>query len=252
MLAAAREKLRLWGLSKAQIENVEKSGKTRDHMTIHSPESGIVIRKHLNQGAYVKTGSRIYTVADLSRVWVQLDAYESDLKWLRHGQEVSFETEAYAGEVFRGSITFIAPVLDLRTRTAKIRVITENKDGKLKPGMFVRAVVRPVVAASEAQAPLVIPASAPLITGKRAVVYVKVPDAKRPTFEGREVVLGPRAGDYYIVRKGLRAGELVVARGAFKIDSSLQIEAKPSMMSPPSPTDPASPTGPKPGGHHGH
>jgi Cu(I)/Ag(I) efflux system membrane fusion protein len=167
------------------------------------------------------------------------------------------------------------------TRTAKVRVNVPNPDGKLKPEMFVRAVVRAQVAADgrvadpelagkwispmhpeiikegpgacdicgmalvraedlgylapaadAAALSLLIPASAPLITGKRAVVYVEAPGAERPTFEGREVVLGPRAGDEYIVESGLEEGELVVTSGNFKIDSALQILAKPSMMSP--------------------
>jgi Cu(I)/Ag(I) efflux system membrane fusion protein len=226
-------------------------------------------------------------VADLSQVWVKLDAYESDLPWIRYGQEVTFTAEAHPGEVFKGWISFIAPTLDARTRTVKVRVNVNNPDDRLKPEMFVRAVVKShmaqegkvmdpnmagkwtcpmhpsvvrdragtcdicgmnlvtteslgyVAAESAGPLPLVIPASAPLITGKRAVVYVKKPDMANPTFEGREIVLGPRAGDYYIVREGLTEGESVVTSGNFKIDSALQIQAKPSMMSPEGGTMPA-------------
>lgn len=280
-LNAAREKLRLLGLTAEQIQDVEKTGQPTDHITITSPIGGIVIEKNANQGMYIDTGTKIYTIADLSQVWVKLDAYESDLVWLRYGQGVEFTTEAYPGEVFKGTISFISPVLDAQTRTVKLRVNVKNPDGKLKPEMFVRAVVRSKVAMSgnvmdstlagkwicpmhpsvikpisgqcdicemdlvktetlgyvsagqdDEQIPLVIPATAPLITGKRAVVYVRLPDANKPTFEGREVVLGPRAGDYYIVNEGLAEGESVVTNGSFKIDADLQIQAKPSMMSP--------------------
>jgi Cu(I)/Ag(I) efflux system membrane fusion protein len=280
-LNAAREKLRLLGLTAEQIEEVEKTGQPTDHITITSPIGGIVIEKNANQGMYIDTGTKIYTIADLSQVWVKLDAYESDLVWLRYGQGVEFTTEAYPGEVFKGTISFMSPVLDAQTRTVKLRVNVKNPDGKLKPEMFVRAVVRSKVAMSgnvmdpalagkwicpmhpsvikpisgqcdicemdlvktetlgyvsagqdDEQIPLVIPATAPLITGKRAVVYVRLPDANKPTFEGREVVLGPRAGDYYIVNEGLAEGESVVTNGSFKIDADLQIQAKPSMMSP--------------------
>lgn len=279
VLNAAREKLKLWGLSAGQITAIETHGKPKDHLTIYSPISGIVISKDALEGMYVKTGTRIYTIADLSRVWVKLDAYESDLSWIRYGQTVTFETEAYPGEEFTGKIAFIDPVLDPKTRTVKVRVNVENAGFKLKPEMFVRAVVEsslslsgkvmdpelagkwispmhpevvkdgpgscdvcgmPLVKAeklgfvsadSEGQeAPLVIPASAPLFTGKRAVVYLSVTD-KQGVFEGREIVLGPRAGDYYIVKEGLEEGETIVVNGAFKIDSDLQIQAKPSMMS---------------------
>jgi len=278
-LEAARERLRLWGLRPDQIKRIEETGKALDHLTIHAPAGGVVIDKHVRQGMYVETGTRIYTIADLSRLWVMLDAYESDLVWLRYGQRVEFAGEAYPGERFTGRIAFIDPVLDARTRTVKVRVNVENPEGKLKPGMFVHAVVRAevatggrvmdpdlrgkwmcpmhpeivkdsegicdicemdlvrteslgYVAADPATKPLVIPSSAPLLTGRRSVVYVEVRGTDRPTFEGREVVLGPRAGDYYIVREGLAEGELVVTNGNFKIDSALQIQAKPSMMLP--------------------
>jgi len=277
-LEAARDKLRLLGLARAQIDKIESSGAPVTHITIYSPTGGIVIHKHATEGMYVDTGTPIYTIADLSRLWVKLDAYESDLPWIRYGQEVEFTTEAYPGEVFKGRISFIDPVLNAKTRTVKLRVNVDNTEGKLKPQMFARAIVRsrvaqggrimapemagkwicpmhPAVVKTQAgscdicgmdlvtteslgyvvdtpkEAPLVIPASAPLITGTRAVVYVQLPDKEKPTFEGREVTLGPRAGDHYLIKEGLAEGELVVTKGNFKIDSALQIQAKPSMMS---------------------
>jgi len=291
-LDAAREKLRLLGLQKEQIEEIEKTGKPTDHLIIYSPIGGIVITKHANAGDYVETGAKIYTIADLSQVWVKLDAYELDMMWIRYGQAVEFAAEAYPGEVFKGTISFIDPVLNPMTRTVKLRVNVANPDGRLKPEMFVRAVVRSKVAGAGMvmdenmagkwicpmhpsivkttagqcdicgmdlvtteslgyvtaeepnEAPLVIPASAPLITGKRAVVYLRVESKEKPMFEGREIVLGPRAGDYYLVKEGLAEGELVVTKGNFKIDSALQIQAKPSMMNPEGEIMPA--------GHPGH
>lgn len=280
-LAAARRKLHLLGLTDEQIARVEKLGKAEDHVIIYAPASGIVIQKNAQEGMYVETGTRIYTLADLSKVWVKLDAYESDLAWLRYGQKVEFTTVSYPGDAFTGTIAFIDPIVNPMTRTVQVRVNVPNDQGKLKPEMFVKAVVLSRVAAGgrvmepdlagkwicpmhpevvkdaagkcdicgmdlvtaeslgyvpagadEKDKPLVIPVSAALITGTRAIVYVKTPGAKKPTFEGREVVLGPRAGEWYIVRRGLAEGEQVVTRGNFKIDSALQIEAKPSMMTP--------------------
>ncbi|MBM4143628.1 MAG: HlyD family efflux transporter periplasmic adaptor subunit [Lentisphaerae bacterium] len=281
ILESAREKLRLWQLTPEQIAEIERSGRPSDHITFYSPLAGVVVeRMDTFEGMYVETGMKLFTVADLSRVWIKLDAYESDLVWLRYGQPVEFQVEAYPGETFQGTIAFIDPVLDPMTRTVKVRVDAANRDGRLKPEMFVRAVVRvtaadggkvlqpdlagkwispmhpevvkdgpgscdvcgmPLVPAEElgyasaevsaANAPLVIPASAPLVTGERAVVYVAVP-GKEGAFEGREIVLGPRAGEAYMVRDGLKEGDLVVANGAFKIDSSLQIQGKASMMQP--------------------
>jgi len=275
-----REKLRLWGLTPEQIRGIEERGKTTDHMTIYAPIGGIVVHKNATEGMYVETGTRIYTIADLSHLWVKLDAYESDLAWLRYGQTVEFETEAYAGEKFTGTVAFIDPVLDGKTRTVKVRVNVDNADGRLKPQMFVRAVVRAKLAENglivnaelagkwicpmhpevledelgdcricgmslvraeslgfvsssdvDARPPLVVPASAVLMTGTRAVVYVALPD-KPGTYEGRVIVPGARAGDYYLVREGLTEGEQVVVNGNFKIDSAIQIRARPSMMSP--------------------
>lgn len=227
---AARERLRLWGLSGEQVALVEERGTAEPVTTILAPAGGTVIGLGAAEGVYVSTGTAIYTIADLSRVWIELDAYESDLARIRVGQPVEFSVDARPGERFHGMISFIDPMVDAKTRTVPVRVEVENPDGLFKPDMFVRATVSATYEAG--RAPLVIPASAPLLTGTRAVVYVEVPGAERPTYEGREVILGPRAGDYYVVRSGLEEGETVVTEGAFKIDSALQIRAKPSMMSP--------------------
>ena len=280
LVEAAREKLKLWGLTTRQIQQIESKEKPADHLTIYSPTAGIVIQKNAVEGSYVQTGTPFYTIADLSTVWVKLEAYESDLSWLRYGQTVNFETEAYPGEGFTGRIAFIDPVLNAQTRTVPVRVNVLNPQLKLKPEMFVRAVVHsklsadgkvidpelagkwispmhpeivknkpgtcdvcgmPLVKAEslgfalpsveQQEASLLIPASAPLLTGTRAVVYTAVP-GKEGTFEGKEIVLGPRTGDFYVVKQGLQEGEMVVVNGAFKIDSDLQIQAKPSMMNP--------------------
>lgn len=279
-LEAVRSKLRRWGMTPSQIAQAEESGAGTDRVTIYAPTGGTVIERNGQEGMYVDTGERIYAIATLDQLWVQLKAYESDLAWLHFGQTVEFSTEANPGEVFEGTIAFIEPTVNEMTRTVDVRVNVPNKDGRLKPGMFVRAVVRAKVATggrvmdpklagkwispmhpevvkdgpgscdvcgmalvpaeelgyvaaktTPEDMPLVIPANAPLITGTRAVVYVEVPGAERPTFEGREITLGPRAGKFYLVRSGLRDGERVVVNGAFKIDSALQIQAKPSMMS---------------------
>ncbi|MGD9487776.1 MAG: efflux RND transporter periplasmic adaptor subunit [Calditrichaceae bacterium] len=233
-LNAVRERLRLWGFTNEHISAIEKSGTPAEHLPIYSPLTGTVIHKNAVEGIYVNTGSPIYTIADLSQVWVLLDAYESDLSWLAVGNDAEFTAEAWPGETFKGKISFIDPVLNDKSRTIKIRVQAKNSNGRLKPDMFVHAVIKskPVMAASAFPvSPLIIPASAPLITGKRAVVYVANPD-KDGMYEGREIVLGPRTGDYYIVKEGLDEGEMVVVNGAFKIDSAIQIVAKPSMMNP--------------------
>ncbi len=276
----AREKLRLWGLSAQQIIEIEERGNASDQVQINAPLEGIVIEKNVKEGDYLQTGTGFFKIADLSKLWVFLDAYESDIAWIRYGQKVAFEVEAYPGEIFHGIIAFINPVMDRDTRTIKVRVNVTNEDGRLKPGMFVRATISssiaeggnvisrdlankwigpmhpeivkegpgncnicgmPLVRAEalgyiEAKenvtAPLVVPTQAVLRTGKRAIVYVELPDRDKPTYEGREITLGSRADDVFIVKGGLMAGERVVVNGNFKIDSALQIQAKPSMMNP--------------------
>ncbi|WP_285907944.1 efflux RND transporter periplasmic adaptor subunit [Pseudodesulfovibrio pelocollis] len=232
MVEAAGEKLRLLGLQKSQIEAVVRQGRPSDHITIHAPQGGVVLTKNVNEGQYVTTGSPIYSIADLSVVWVILEAYESDLPWVEIGQQVAFQTEAYPGKTFGGTVVYIDPVVSEKTRTVRVRLEVSNRDRSLKPGMLVRAVRhRDGATAGTSEPRLVIPATAPLITGKRAVVYVQDPqDPGR--FEGREIVLGPKAGAHYIVKNGLEEGERVVTRGNFKIDSAVQIIARPSMMSP--------------------
>jgi Cu(I)/Ag(I) efflux system membrane fusion protein len=280
----ARNRLLLAGMTEAQVQELERTGKPQLFVTIYSPASGTVVEKHGLEGQYVVTGTKVYTIADLSRVWLVMDAYESDMPWIRYGQTVTFTTEAYPGTVFTGTVAFISPTLDDRTRTVELRVNVDNTSGKLKPGFFVRATVHATVAGEgkvispslagkwispmhpevikdepgtcdvcgidlvpieslgyvtmdeeTMEPPLVIPATAPLLTGKRAVVYVAIP-RQEGTFESREIVLGPRAGDYYIVRSGLRKGEQVVVHGNFKIDSAMQILTKSSMMSMPDDT----------------
>lgn len=290
-LEASRDKLRLFGLTAAQIKRMETTRETTDHLTIYAPVGGVVVHKDAKEGMYVSTGTRIYTIADLTKLWVTLEAYESDLPWLRYGQHMSFTSPSFPGERFEAVITFIDPLVDPKTRTVKVRAVVENKDMRLKPDMFVSGVVRSrldgagnIIDKSLAgkwigpmhpeiiknrrgqcdicgmdlvpaeslgyvegspnleDAPLLIPVTAPLITGRRAIVYVEIPNDEGPLFEGREIELGPRAGKFYIVKSGLKEGEFVVTNGAFKIDSELQIQAKPSMMSPTG--------GATPGGHH--
>ncbi|MCP4571079.1 MAG: efflux RND transporter periplasmic adaptor subunit [bacterium] len=254
---SARRRLRLWGMDEDWIRALEARGEAADHVDIPSPQGGIVVHKNAVEGMYVETGTPLYTVADLSGVWVELEAYESDLAWLGVGQTVVFTVAAVPGENFAGEVVFIDPLLDPRKRTVRVRLEADNTDGRLKPGMFATAVVDAAFGAPDSSDALVIPASAPLITGKRAVIYVRLPGREKPTFEGRVVDLGPRVGDHYVVAAGLAEGELVVVNGNFKIDSALQIQARPSMMNPegggPTPGhDHGAPAAPAGGGHEAH
>jgi Cu(I)/Ag(I) efflux system membrane fusion protein len=149
---------------------------------------------------------------------------------LKLDQEVRLRVEALPGEVFKGRVTFVDPVLDQMTRTARVRIEVNNKDQRLRPGMFVEASVESGKAGEGTEAPLVIPATAPLFTGRRSVVYVELADTDRPTYEARVVTLGSRMGDLYPVLAGLEEAERVVIHGAFAIDADLQIRGGDSMM----------------------
>lgn len=236
-LGAARDRLRLLGVRDAELTRMEGADQPTRQVAIRTPFGGTVMERLATEGAYVTTGAPLYRLADLSRVWVQLDAYESDLSSVATGQSVRLEVESLPGETFEGRVAFIDPTIDPRRRTARVRVEVSNRGGRLRPGMFAEAVVAAGGRAGE-QAPLVIPDSAPLFTGRRAVVYVEVQQQDRPTYEARVVRLGPRMGGVYPVVAGLSEGDRVVTRGAFVLDADLQIRGGASMMSAPDDTQP--------------
>ena len=227
---ASKEKLRQWKLSETQITSIENSGQVQANMEIASSASGIVTARRVNNGDYVSQGSVLYEVSDLSRVWVLFDAYESDLLFLKKGDEVDFTIQALPGTAFSGSIIFIDPVIDPVNRVAKVRVEISNPGSKLKPEMFATGMVKSNLA--EYKGKLIIPRSAVLWTGKRSIVYVKQPGIDEPIFKIREIELGPMLGESYVITDGLAEGEEIVTEGAFSVDAAAQLEGKPSMMNP--------------------
>jgi membrane fusion protein, copper/silver efflux system len=277
---ASRRKLRLLQVVDDEIDAIIESGQPVETFTLFSPVTGVLTELGGRQGAWLMKGQRVAQIADLSSLWVLLDAYESDVALIHYGQQVQLDVPAFPGKPVTGFVAYVAPDLDERTRTIKVRLNVPNPDGRLRPGMFARASLQvpltadggaygpelagkwicpmhpeitdtnpadcticgmPLEPAEElghlasgnaVELPLVIPATAPLLTGKRALVYVQVPNRDRPTFEGRTVTLGPRAGEHYLVLDGLEEGEIVVTHGSFKIDSELQIRGRPSMMAP--------------------
>jgi len=142
---AARRKMILWGFSEEQVSAIIERGVATDQLELDAPIEGIVIEKFVNEGDYVETGTPLFSIADLSTVWLMLRAFESDLQWLHYGQEMEFEVESFPGERFQGQVVFIDPVLDDQTRTVGVRVVVPNPDGRLKPGMFARATVHSMV-----------------------------------------------------------------------------------------------------------
>jgi Cu(I)/Ag(I) efflux system membrane fusion protein len=227
---AAKEKLRQWQLTDNQITAIEESGSVQNTIDVVSNTNGIVTSRRVNNGDYVSQGTVLFDVADLSKVWVMFDAYESDLQFLRKGEKISFTFQALPGEDFTANIIFIDPVIDPVTRVAKVRVETGNQSGKLKPEMFATGIVSSSL--EKFQNGIIIPHSAVLWTGKRSIVYVKQPDANEPVYKLREIELGPDLGESYVIISGLSEGEEIVTSGTFSVDAAAQLAGKPSMMNP--------------------
>lgn len=228
-LAAAEDRLRILGVPDDELTRMAAADAPYRAIPIRTPFGGTVIQRVATEGAYVETGTPLYRLADLSKLWIELDAYESDLARLQVGQDVRLSLEALPGETSEGRISFVNPTLDPQRRTAAVRVEVPNPGGQLRPGMFAEAIV--FTGEGGGESPLVVPASAPLFTGKRSVVYVELREDGHLSYAPRTVRLGPRLGDVYPVVAGLSEGERVVTRGAFAIDADLQIRGGPSMMS---------------------
>ena len=227
---AARGKLRLWDLTEEQITAIEENGEPQLYFHVLCPISGTVTKRHVALGDYVKEGSELFEVIDLSRVWIMFDAYESDLPWIGIGDRVSYTVQSLPGRSFEGKVNYIDPFIHPTTRVAKVRVNKNNPGLSLKPEMFVNGSVESRIAEDGNE--ILIPKSSILWTGKRAVVYVKVPDREQPSFRYREIELGPESGNFYVVSSGLTEGEEIAVNGVFRIDAAAQLAGKPSMMNP--------------------
>ncbi|RXP54817.1 efflux RND transporter periplasmic adaptor subunit [Lutibacter sp. HS1-25] len=230
LYTAARNKLKLWKLTDNQIDAIEKSGSVQEQIDILSDYSGYVMKRNVEVGDYLKQGSTLFDIANLSSVWVMFDAYEADIEWISIGNEVEYTIQALPGESFKGKVSYIDPFISSGSRIAKVRVEMPNTAGKLLPEMFANGIIKATL--KNAKDALIIPKTAVLWTGKRSVVYVKVPHEKTISFTYREITLGADLGNFYIVTNGLKEGEIVATNGVFKIDASAQLVGKQSMMNP--------------------
>ncbi|WP_299826546.1 efflux RND transporter periplasmic adaptor subunit [uncultured Pontibacter sp.] len=229
---AARTKLRLWNLSDNQIQRIENANELITNFDIYADAAGVVTQRSVAVGDYVSTGTVMFEVANLSSVWVVLDAYETDLAWVKEGSTVNFTVPGIPGKEFNAKVAFVTPVLDASTRAVQVRAEVANPGNQLKPGMFANASIKTAAKPTTDSNALAVPRTAVLWTGKRSVVYVKV-DRDTPAFEMREVTLGPRMGDLYLVEGGLSEGEQVVTNGVFAVDGAAQLSGNYSMMSAP-------------------
>ncbi len=230
LFTASRNKLKLWKLTDAQIDAIVNSGVVQEQIDILSDYSGYVMKRNVELGDHVMEGMNIYDIANIDTIWVMFEAYEADIPWIHNGDIVSFTMQAIPGKTYKGKVTYIDPFVSADTRIAKVRVEVKNPGHKLLPEMYANGIISANL--KGAKDALVIPKSAVLWTGKRAVIYVKVPHDKTISFVYREVILGSDLGDFYIVEKGLEEGEEIATNGVFRIDASAQLLGQKSMMNP--------------------
>lgn len=224
---AARNKLINWKIPSDQIDDILAKGTPDSNIEIRAHQSGYVLNRHVSVGDHLTSGQLMYEISELSSIWVQFEAYESDISSISKGDEITFTVASLPGQTFNSKIDFIDPLLDNVTRTVRIRTNIQNKKLALKPGMLVEGIVLGKMSSGKG---LLVPRTAVMWTGPRSIVYVKIQDSEKFTFKAREITLGKRIGNYYEVLDGLEAGETVVTNGTFKIDSAAQLADKLSMM----------------------
>ena len=233
LINSAKQRLHLWNVTDEQIDELQKTRKPQENLTLLSPFRGIVQSVPAEQGKSVKVGDMLVEVADLSVVWVWAEFYENELPMLQVGQKIDITTKSYPGEKFEGTTSLINPFLDEAKRTAKVRIDIPNPDFKLRPGMYVNAEL-----AMDMGEGLTIPVSAVMPTGTRNVAFVNKGGGK---LEPRIIQLGPKYGDVYEVQDGLREGEQVIASANFLIDAESKVQgALKDFEASQSPVEPAS------------
>ena len=217
LLKAAEERLRQFGVPAQEITNLEQSGKVQRDIAIDSPVSGYIIERNALPNAYVQPETKLYTIADLSTVWVYANVFQSDVGRLKPGDPALVTVDAYPGRRFSGRIDQILPQVDLATRTVRVRLVFRNPGVALKPGMYVNVAIAVPLGRQ-----LVVPSSAVLQTGARAIAFVNHGNGN---LEPRIVQTGPRLDDSIVILSGLKAGEQVVSSANFLVDSEAQLQA---------------------------
>ncbi len=225
LLDSSKERLAQWNIPEQEIARLESTGQVIEALGIDSPVSGYITERNALPNLNVQPDTRLYTIADLSTVWVLAQVFQNDLGRTRVGQPAALSVDSYPGKTFRGKVDFIYPDVDMTTRTARVRLVFSNPNLALTPGMYVNVVLQVPLGTQ-----LVIPVSGVLQSGTRQIVFV---DRDAGYLEPRDVQLGPQAGDQYVVLKGLKAGERIVTSANFLIDSESQLQAAIGSFVPP-------------------
>jgi RND family efflux transporter MFP subunit len=228
LLEAAKERLRLWDISLSDIAEIDRTGTVRRALDLHAEVSGFVVVKNVVQGMRVMPTDTLFEITDLSRVWVMADVYESDLQMVRLGMPAEVTLAYLPGKTWRGAVTNIAPTVEEKTRTIKVRIEVDNIGGALKPDMFGDVLLR-----TDMGTGLVVPDSAIIDTGDRKLVFLDRPDG---AIEPREVEVGVKLPDGYQVLRGLARGDRVVTAANFLLDSESSLKAAISTLASPAPS----------------
>ena len=218
LVAAARQRLLLLGMSEAQIAAVERDGRAQPRLTLRAPIGGVIAELGVREGMTVMPGSMLFRLVDLSTVWVNAEVPEAQAGWLTPGSEVEARVTAYPNTVFKGKVGALLPEVNTTTRTLRARIELANPGGRLKPGMYATLQFQP----RKARQAVLIPSEAVIRTGQRDIVIVALGDGK---FRAAEVQVGAEGGGQSEIRKGLQAGDNVVLSGQFLIDSEASLTA---------------------------
>jgi len=227
LTTAAEQRLRQWDIPNSEIAKLQETGKAVTELSINSPASGYIMERMALPNMYVEPATKLYTLADLSRVWVNAQVFQNDVGRLKRGDSSAITVDAYPGRTFQGRVEEILPQVDLTTRSVKVRLAVNNPGVTLKPGMFVNVDLKSALGRQ-----LVVPASAVFQTGLRQVVFV---DHGSGSIEPKDVSLGARVGDDFIVLKGLSAHQEIVTSANFLLDSESQLQAAAGSYTPPAP-----------------
>jgi RND family efflux transporter MFP subunit len=216
LLDAARRRLAYFDITPEQIEQVETTGRATKTLTLVAPFTGIVLEKHVVEGQRVTPGMQLYRLADLSTVWVEGDVFEQDLQFVKIGAQAHIEVAAYPGEHIMGNVSFVYPVVDVQSRTNRVRVTIPNRDLRLKPGMFLTVFFDATIGNDV----LIVPLEAVIVTGVRNLVFVR---GEGGVLTPTEVVLGGRAGGDVQILAGVEQGQMIVSSANFLVDAESRL-----------------------------
>jgi RND family efflux transporter MFP subunit len=227
LFSAAKDRLLQWEVSPGEIDKLDQGGKPITDLTIYSPVSGYITQKNALPNMYAQPETMLYTIADLSDVWVLAQVFQSDAGKIKPGDAAKITVDAYPGRVFNGKVEYVLPQLDMNTRTLPVRLVFANPGLKLRPGMYVNVGVKLSMGRQ-----LVVPASAAFHSGTKNLIFVYQGEGN---IEPREVEFGPQVGEQIVVSKGLKANEEIVTSANFLIDSEAQLQAAAGSFVPPPP-----------------